>query len=884
MVGWAGRATRVSDTRRLSRRLGLTRAALWWERLSPALLPAGCAAGLFLAVSFLGIWGLVGPLAHIGGLAAFALTLPAALLWGFRGFSAPSESEAVRRIERDGGLIHRPIETLSDKPAAKTYGTSAHLWRLHQDQAAEMAGRTKASVPHPNLPVHDPVALRIAVTLMLVVGLLSSWGESGSRLASAFSPDFSVALVRGEIAVDAWTTPPGYTGEAPVFLDRKDVVADVYTVPEYSVLKVRVDGASNTPRLASDRLSGEVPAEFTAIEGIPDAFQVEAELVTGQTLTVMDGNNELASWTFVITLDHAPTIEMPEPVGISRRLAVRILFEAADDYGVEKVIATVALDPESNDIGKQSPAPEEFELPVRGVSPKFAHGQAYRDLLSHPFAGLPVLITLTATDSAGQTGKSEPFRITLPERAFVNEVARALIEERRILTRTSGKSAMVSRTLDAILVYPHGLFDSLTPYLGIRVAAERLKAANSPEVLASVRDLLWQVAVRLEDGKLSDAMADLRAAQKALQEALERGASDAEIQALMENLRNAMDQYLAELARRAMESAENGDEQMERMSDDANELSRNQLQEMLNAIEDMARTGTRDAAQEMLSQLENVLENLEMGMQQNDGQMGQQEQAMNEALSELSDMIAEQQRLMDQTLRESQGMQQGQQGRQDQQGRRGQQQGQQGQNGQGRRGQMGEMSRPGQNDRPGENGQMQPGQGTQPGQNGQQGLARGQRSLREKLGDVMGRLREMGPEIPGALGRAERAMRDAERSLGEGEAGGALPLQRGAIDQLRSGAQALARELMERMQHSAEGEGQGETGQTGGRDTAGNQEDPLGRPRGQRGQDFGDRVKIPDERTLESAREIVRELRRRSGELQRPVDELDYLKRLLERF
>jgi len=61
--------------------------------------------------------------------------------------------------------------------------------------------------------------------------------------------------------------------------------------------------------------------------------------------------------------------------------------------------------------------------------------------------------------------------------------------------------------------------------------------------------------------------------------------------------------------------------------------------------------------------------------------------------------------------------------------------------------------------------------------------------------------------------------------------------------------------------------------------------DPLGRPAGPtEDPDLGLSVTVPDQGEVERAQRIMDELRRRSGERQRPKIELDYLDRLLERF
>ena len=59
--------------------------------------------------------------------------------------------------------------------------------------------------------------------------------------------------------------------------------------------------------------------------------------------------------------------------------------------------------------------------------------------------------------------------------------------------------------------------------------------------------------------------------------------------------------------------------------------------------------------------------------------------------------------------------------------------------------------------------------------------------------------------------------------------------------------------------------------------------DPAGRPEAD-GQIDNGSVKIPTERETQRAREILNELRKRSGETARPQEELNYLERLLKRF
>ena len=148
-----------------------------------------------------------------------------------------------------------------------------------------------------------------------------------------------------------------------------------------------------------------------------------------------------------------------------------------------------------------------------------------------------------------------------------------------------------------------------------------------------------------------------------------------------------------------------------------------------------------------------------------------------------------------------------------------------------------------------------------PKDGGAQGLQKQQNELEKELQDS---LKGMDGKSAEKLREAGRAMGEAQNSLGQKDLSSAGSAQNRALDALRQGAQALADEAQQ-------GTGQ----QAGGR------EDPLGRsasPLGSSG------VKIPGATDLARAREILQELRRRAGQMNRPQAERDYLDRLLKAF
>lgn len=261
---------------------------------------------------------------------------------------------------------------------------------------------------------------------------------------------------------------------------------------------------------------------------------------------------------------------------------------------------------------------------------------------------------------------------------------------------------------------------------------------------------------------------------------------------------------------------------------------------------------------------------------------------MNNALQGLGNLMGQQRQLMDRTFRAQQG-QQGQRGQQGQQGQGQQGQGQQGQGQQGQgqqgQGQMGQGGQGGQGgQRPGQgqfgqNGQPMPGQGQpggqMPGGTDPNALAQDQQGLRSQLDKIIQGLAQNGVQTPGALDQASREMGQSQNNLQGNQLRGAGDAQQRALDQLRSSAQELAKNII-----TANGQ---QPGQGGDQQNA-QRTDPLGRPLDQAGSMAGGSLKIPDQSDLARAREILEELRKRAGEAGRLPQELDYIERLLKQF
>ncbi len=798
--------------RAMRRRLWLAKLALVWEHLWPAIWPAAAVAGMFLVATLFDLWRLVPGWLHAGALILFGAGVAVALVHGLRRVTMPGEAEAIRRLELATGLDHRLLSLLNDRPVAGIGDQqSLELWQVHRQRMAEQAGwlRLRVGMASPHLAHHDPLAFRVALLLVLVLAFVAAGGDSGNRLARAFQPNFAGADM-GPAELTLWLTPPAYTGVAPLFLAAGETQLSAVqptrvVVPSGSTVLARVHGGYGAPTLGVD----DQIIAFDMVDATN--FELTTTLTGGKRLVVAQNGDPLATWPLSVVTDQLPLIEFASPPGRSQRAALMLNYLAEDDYGLVSVVATVSLvsDPNQN-----------FSLDLRLPSGNatLAEEISFHDLTPHPWAGVAVTIGLTAADAVGQVGASEVVTTQLPERIFSHPVARRIVEERRKLVLDPSSRNEVSNALDDIASRPDHFFEELGVFLGLRAARWRLFYDLSDEVIDNVQRLLWDLALTIEDGPLALAEQILRDAEQALLDALASNASDAEIDKLVDELLKALDQFLDAMIEQAMANREEGPSFEEEL---LQSIERDQIRDLIEQVRELARTGSREAARELLEQLQMALENMRASTMMGENQQGGGEGE--EILRDLESLMDAQQKLLDETFRMSQGR-----------------------------------------------------SGDIDANSFQQGAAN-QQDIRDKLGALMRRWGETGQQIPLPLNRADRSMREAQQALAAALAGQAIDPQTQSIEQMRDGAQSILETLMEQIGRAPPRPG----GMVGG---LGENLDPLGRGMLGQGMQDESMTKIPDQADIQRSRDILDELYRRAAEYDRPVLEREYIRRLLKRF
>ncbi|RJT35220.1 TIGR02302 family protein [Mesorhizobium waimense] len=853
-----------SGDRGLAGRLALsrlaTRVAMVVERGWPLLLPLIIVASLFLSVSWLGLFPLLPDLARIGLLAAFAIAALAAL-YPLRFFRLPSAAEIDRRIEAANELLHSPVLVQTDRPSGRDSIFSQALWREHQKRMAERLGNLGADRPRTRVPERDRWGLRAVALLLLVTAFAFSFGPSGGTLSDGFVARAARDTVPPRI--DAWVTPPAYTGKPPIFLTADaNQAAPTFTVPQGSDVSLRVTGGSGEETLAYADKNGNAraidpagpqAAKPVANTAAPKVRQFTGKLTSDGTLTLKSGEDDLGQWAFAVIPDKPPTIRF---VGEPKRAvngAFELNYQIDDDYGAASAKAVfVPADPQApNAHPLYGPPDLPLVLPRRGGKGNAA--KTSKDLTEHVWAGSNIKLTLVATDDAGHTASSETKTLVMPERPFSNPLARAVIEQRRMLALDANAKPRVLDLMDAITLRPEDTFDNMAHYLAIMSAHSRLKMAGNDDQLRNVVSYLWEIALGIEEGNLSAAERRLRQAQQALQDAIKNGASDAEIDKLMKELREAMNQFLQEFAERAQQNPN-----APQMQQNGQELRQSDIDRMMDEIENLAKSGDRDRAQQLLSELQDMMNNLQAGRRQPGGE---QDSEMRQQMDKLGEIMRRQQEMMNDTFRMDQ-MQRGQR-----------------QRGENRDEQLGENGGGEDEGKPGPGDDRDP--LARPKPMTPQEFADALKQLQEGQGKLQGDLEQlkkglegMGMQPSEGFGEAGKSMGNAEQALGEGEGDQAVGHQGRALEALRRGAKDMMKQ-MQAMQGDEGGSEQGGRQQNADRD-------PLGRPRATRGPDDGTEVKVPDEIDVQRARQILEAIRKRLGNALSPDIERSYLERLLE--
>lgn len=762
---------------------------LWMTGLPDVFGKAGTAACFFL------FWG---------GLAAL-------LRDALRRLRLPGRRETDLRLERDSGLVHRPIAALEDRLANPGRENARFLWNRRQKEALAALPALRLPRLRSVLAAADPAALRIGALLLLVTGLAVAGPRAPDRLRAGLFPfEAPEALSRRE-DFTLWITPPAYTGLPQIVAQGKGPEGqEPFTLPEGSTVKARVRGGFFRPALIMD------DRKIPLAEADGKDWAAEAPAIETASVGIKQWPFHGFSVPVLYTPDTPPVLSLKDTPRELPKGQIQIPLQARDDYGVVSLSLLMTLDPSATPVPVGTPMNDSRAvLSPPGQDQDF---EPVYDTAWHPWAGMPVVLLVTAEDQAGHTSALPPIHITLPERTFTHPVAKQIAALRKRLIRTPQAAAEnVGYDLEAFLSSPGAYNDDTVVFLSLRSASSRLiRNPDDLKEIAAVIAQLWDTSLRIEDGNLSLAARNLRDARLALEKLLaDPNASQQDIAQAVDNLRQAMAEYFQEALREMQKRAGGG-----KMPDIPPEtlgqmMDASDLAALMEHLQDQALAGDRNTAQQLLSSLGQMMDMLDSAM---NTELPEDMKFMMRGENALKNLIDRQQQLLDQARE-----------------------------------------------------QMQ----TPDDSRDTAAAKAAQEGLRRELGQLMLDADDQLGEIPEAMQKAEQEMRSAGDSLGKGDPASAIPHQENAVGHLQDAMDDMGQKLAQRLQ-------QMKIMSFGPRRL-----DPLGRPLQEDGGMSalpGSRIKIPDQAERKKVQDILKILRERSGEVQRPDYELDYYRRLLKQF
>ncbi len=835
----------------LSRKRIITAFVLFLENCSKSLWRI-----LSWGALFIGLWLMQLPaILGTAGPALFFITFFTGLIYLIRRdlkkLYWPQKNEIDRRLEIATILKHRPISAIEDKLVNPRKEPTRILWQKNQDEAISTIKNLRVPKPRALLSQNDPLGFRTLAALVFIIGIIAAGSQWQERLAYGLFP-FSFDKKEQKISnITLWVTPPDYTSMPQITLQGRGRREERLKVPEGTVLKARINKGFTQPVLIMGEQ--EIPLEKLGEQ----SWGLETDVVSGNSLTIKQWPFTIADIAIDFIIDKPPEITVNgAPEDLSKG-ETKLPLKVLDDYGVTDMTLSMELDP----IIEDKPVGNIYEETRAIMSPpgtELEIAPVY-DLSWHPWAGLPVIIKIEGIDHLGQKSDIIPLHMTLPERPFSHPIAKQLIALRKRLIWTPERAASnVAFDLQDLLTDTAQQQSDIVSFLAIRSASSRLSYDPGLESVSRVIELLWDTALRIEEGNLPIAARNMRDAQRNLEQVLKNpNATDEEIAQALQEMRKAMAEYFQEMYRELQKRmAENGKQMQMPPEMFQNMVQPEDLAAFFDRLQSEALSGDKNAARELLSQLQQFMDKLNPSMEMT---MPPQMEFMMEGINELQELIEKQQALLDQTQKQAD--------------RSGSQQPQTYPEFMPFNKEM--LEKWGM-------GNMPPPPQTAPQKKGAEIKIDTQKNkveqdaLRYILGQLMLEADEQLGEIPENMQLAEQEMRDSADRLSENKPDSSLPHQEQAIKYLQEAMQNMTEQMQQMMQQmtmlSLGGMGQ---------------IDPLGRPiqEGKAPGLFpGSRVEIPDEAERKRAREILKILRQRSGEINRPNYELEYYRRLMKQF
>lgn len=748
-------------------------------------------------------------------------------IWhGVKKLKPISKAQILKRLEKSSGLEHQTLRAAQDKPINNESAESLALWDREIERRKKTIKNLTLFKAKDFICTHDRYALRSLVILSVICGIFINGSHSHHKIIHGIIPLDAGVNSSENNDLTLIITPPSYTNLEQITLHKPQKTP--IKTPEGSTLKIILK--NHTPHWLGQPYASIDQKKYDLTRTGDATWGLETKIENGQSLKIISSVLRNYTWPLEVIKDAPPNISITDSAKTLSSGEFMIPLLLRDDYGVKDIKIKIEKVEQISD-----PYPLENIKDVKSVftPPNTEFNiNSVLNYTDHPWAGRAVKITVEAIDHKPQATALAPIEFVLPERIFTHPVAKEIIKIRKDLIRLP----LVYDIKTAIKLedYNQAAIDRELR-MALRSAASRLAYSKpSIEVTSSLLDLLWKIALRIEDGNLSLSAQNLREAQKTLEEALNNPDTAPEkLQRLIEEYTMALREYLAEVSREWQKKAQSQNIQTALTPEMIeNIMNLDDVANMIEKLRSQILAGDLQAAQTLLSQLSRISDLANPSIEQS---LPQDIEDLAQNIKDLSEIIKQQEDLLENTEEQAKLLSQ-----------------------------LDEM------------GIYDP--RTKPPFIKSDEYASEQDKIRSRLQQVIARSQKHTLDPEKKLLEADQDMALSKEALAKSQPDHAVIYQQNAIDHLRESQKDTRLQIAQRLQ-SITGLSINMSAQM--------RLDPLGRPMGDNGQfpgnDTSD-VIIPTEQEKKRVQEIIKEIRQRASERQRPQEQLEYFQRLLNPF
>lgn len=549
-------------------------------------------------------------------------------LAGIGQFKPVSQRDAVRRLETDSALSHRPLTGQSDRIA--TEGNS-DLWTLEKNRQKNLLSRLRFSKPFFDISARDPYSLRILILLVLFCTYFVSpqlWRHRIAEGLTLQSADHKQDKAGTESFAQLRITPPPYAGMKPLLLNKaSDKAVEI-------LAGSRIEADIRSPHAQPVLKMGDKAFQFNRKD---EKSVWKASVVIPQTdhirITTYDWPrfSQEVNWLD----DKPPVVSWKTPPLTLPSGETRITLKVTDDFGIKKVILRAILAPDEKRprFGRDLMIERNVSLPVRNQT---ADVTSVFDLTGHPWAGLKVSLLAEVEDFAGNISGAEPVDIIIPTRKFRNPAAEKISQVRNSLLNNLMPLEDLVRGIETVLFNPQTYGWDPIVTLSLRSAGGRLYYSQNIADQESAAATLWSAALRIENGATAETAKSLQSALEKLQEALQNGDKEQAAQ-LMQQFLQALGQHIQALAQKIR----NSNQDMMTQS-----LNMKSIDDFLKKLQSDIQNGNMEEAMKKLGSLQQLTDFMNTSMTQG---VPENIQEMMKELEKFQQLVDRQKKLLDDT-------------------------------------------------------------------------------------------------------------------------------------------------------------------------------------------------------------------------------------------